>query len=334
MAHAPAQAVEGAADALADFYCNHPLTIWVGSSEEGAYGIYARALSRHLPRHLPGNPQIVIKFMAEGAGLRLTNELATILPRDGSVIAALRGSNAVESLLNPGPEVAYDARALAWIGCVSRQTGTIITWHSSDLKTLEDCRRREVVVGAEAPDANIATLPNILNGLLGTKFRTVPGYTRQGLRGALESGAIDCICGFGYNSLLAAHADWLDGHKLNFLAHTGVAPDHPLMPAVPSTLSLAATEDDRNVIRLMDYRQVLGRPYAAPPGLPADRLAALRQAFAATMLDPAFLADAKQHNLLVDPLGPEDMVKIIEDAYAMAPEIVTRTWRLLSGESA
>src|SRR5205814_9581559 len=127
----------------------------------------------------------------------------------------LRGANTVESLLNPGPEVDFDVRDLSWIGCVSRQSGTLMTWHTSDVRSVEDARRREVVVGAESPLSNIGTLPNILNGLLGTRFVTRSGYTRAELKRALESGAVEGICGLGYNTLLAAHGDWLDGNKLN-----------------------------------------------------------------------------------------------------------------------
>ena len=318
---------------VAAFYAAHPITLYVGSNADGAYGVYAYALSRHLGRHIPGNPPISVKFKGEKAGFVLTNELATALPRDGTVIAAIRGANTVESLLNPSKDVKFDTRQLNWLGSVSRQNGTIVTWHTSDIRTIDDARKRDVLVGAEAPESNIGTLPNILNGLLGTRFRTVYNFSRAGLKQAMEKGEVEAICGLGYNTLLAAHSDWLEGKKLNFLAHTGLEPD-PLIPGVPCTIQFARTEDDRNVIRLMDYRQAMGRPYAAPPGMPADRLAALQQAFRATMTDPAFLADAKEHHMLVDPLSPEKMAAMVADAYSMSPRVVRRTWDLLNGAGA
>lgn len=324
-------ATAAAADSsVAQFYKTHPITIYVGSSPEGGYGVYANTLSRHLPRHIPGNPQVTVKFRGERAGFVLTNELFNSLPRDGTVIGAIRAANMVESVLNPSDEVKFDCRKLGFIGVVSRQNGTIITWHTSDVKTVEDCRRREVVVGAEVPESNVGTLPNILNGLLGTRFRTVHNFSRPGLKKALETGEVEGICGLGYNTLLAAHSDWLEGKKINIIAHTGLEAD-PMMPGVPCTIEFARTDVDRNVIRMMDYRQVMGRPYAAPPGVPADRLAALQKAFQETMTDPAFVADAKKNHMLIDPLRPEQMAKIVADAYAIPKNVVRRTWDLLSG---
>ena len=316
--------------AIADFYKTHAITFYVGSAPGGGYAVYAEALARHLPRHLPGKPSIAVEFMAEKAGFQLTRELANTMPRDGSVIGAIRSANTVESVLNPSADVNFDVRDFNWIGSVSRQNGTIITWHTSDLKSVADIRRRAVVAGAESPFSNVGTLPNILNGLLGTRFVTRSDFDRNSLKRALEAGEVECICGLGYNTLLAAHSDWLDGGKIHILAHTGLEKD-PLMPGVPCTIEFAKTEDDRNIIRMMDYRQIMGRPYAAPPGVPADRLAALRRGFLATMKDPAFLADAKKSHMLVDPLDADRMKQIVAEAHKMPAPIVRRTWDLLGG---
>jgi tripartite-type tricarboxylate transporter receptor subunit TctC len=316
--------------AIADFYKSRTITIHVGSAPGGGYAVYAGVLARHLPRHLPGAPTIRIEFMGEKAGFRLTGELANNMPRDGTMIGAIRSANTVESLLNPSDEVNFDVRDFNWIGSVSRQNGTLITWHTSDIRTIADARRRTVVAGAESPFSNVGTLPNILNGLLGTRFVTNSSFDRGGLERAFETGEVESICGLGYNTLLAAHSDWLEGGKINILAHTGLERD-PLMPGVPCTIEFAATEDDCNVIRMMDYRQVMGRPYAAPPGVPADRLAALRRAFMATMKDPAFLADARKNNMLVDPLNAGQMADIVAEAHNMPAHIISRTWDLLGG---
>ncbi|HWG03603.1 MAG TPA: hypothetical protein VG271_01190 [Beijerinckiaceae bacterium] len=316
--------------AVADFYKSHALTIYVGSAPGGGYAVYAETLARHLPRHLPGEPSIKVEYMGEKAGFRLTSELANRMPRDGSVIGAIRSANTVESVLNPSPDVDFDVRDFNWIGSVSRQNGTIVTWHTSALKSFVDLRQRPVVAGSESPHSNVGTLPNILNGLLGTRFVTRSDFDRKSLKQALETGVVESICGLGYNTLLAAHSDWLDGNKLNILAHTGLERD-PLMPGAPCTIEFAEAEDDRNVIRMMDYRQVMGRPYAAPPGVPADRLAALRRAFTTTMKDPAFLADAKKNKMLVDPLDAGKMAGIVGDAHKMPRHIVERTWELLAG---
>ena len=316
--------------AVADFYASHPITIYVGSTAGGGYSVYAQALARHMGRHIPGAPRISVEHMPEKAGFRLSNELTNSMPRDGTVIGAIRSANTVESVLNPNPDVKFDVRDFSWIGCVSRQNGTIITWKTSDLKTLDDLRKRDVIAGSESPFSNVGTLPNILNGLLGTRFVTKSDFNRASLKRALETGEVDAICGLGYNTLLAAHSDWLEAGSLNILAHTGLERD-PLMPRVPCTIEFATNDDDRGVIRMMDFRQVMGRPYAAPPGVPADRLVALRRAFDATMKDPAYVEDARKAHMLIDPLNAAQMAKIVADAHAMPKHIVTRTWGLIGG---
>jgi hypothetical protein len=316
-------------DSVAEFYGANPITIFVASDAEGAYGVYAKTLARHLPKHIPNNPEIAVVFRPGAGGLLATNEIATTAPRDGTAIGAIRGATAVEPVLDPDG-AKFDSRELSWIGNVSRQSGTIITWHSSDIKTIEDARRRDVVVGADSPQSNIGTLPNILNAVLGTRFQTVHGYSGLALKRALETGKVEGICGMGYNTLIAAYPEWVENDLINILAHTGLEPD-PMIPEIPRTTDYATSEDDRMVIRMMDYRQVLGRPYVAPPGVPADRLEALRLGFQKTMTDKAFLADAKANNMIIDPLDHKAMEKIISDAYAMDPGVARHTWELLNG---
>ncbi len=315
---------------VADFYNSHPITLFVASRLSGGYGAYAQAVAAHLPKHLPGHPRLSIETMEEEAGLHLANALATTMPRDGSVIAAIQGANTVESLLNPTDAVKFDGRSLNWIGSISRQNNTVITWHSSDIKTIEDARKRDVSAGAENAFSNTGTMGNILNALLGTRFKTVYGYGGEALNRALETGEVEAVCGWGYATLLAAHAEWLEAGRVNILVHTGLEPD-PLMPDVPRTIDYAKSESDRRVIRLMDTRQAMGRPYAAPPGVPADRLAALRRGFAETLKDPAFLAEAKARRLIIDPIDHVEMARIVAGAYALPPEVVRRTWNLLNG---
>jgi hypothetical protein len=313
---------------VAEFYGSHPITCYVASRLNGGYGTYARILATHLPKHLPGKPAITCEPMEEGSGLRLTKELATTLPRDGSVIAAIQGANCIESLLNPTGELQFDARELGFLGSISRQNNTVITWHTSDIRSIDDCRTREVIAGADNIIGNVGTMPRLLNAVLGTRFRTVHGYGPKGLEQAFERGEVEAICGFGYSTMMVAHPEWLKQKKIRIIAHTGLAPD-PMMPGVPCILDYARTEDDRRVIRLMDIRQAMGRPYAAPPDLPADRLAALRQAFASTMKDPDFLADAKANDLVVDPMSHERMAETVAGAYALPAEVIQRTRDIL-----
>jgi tripartite-type tricarboxylate transporter receptor subunit TctC len=315
--------------AVAEFYSRHPITIYAASKLSGGYGIYAQAVAAHLSRHIPGNPKITCEPLEQDAGIALTRALATSLPRDGTVVGAMQGANTVETLLNPS--LGFDTRRLSWLGSISRQNNTVITWHTSDIKTIDDARRREVIAGSENEFTNTGTMGNILNGVIGTRFRTVYGYDVERLRQALPSGEIEAVCGWGYGTMMAAHADWLAGNKVNILVHTGLEPD-PMMPGVPAIIDFARTEEDRKVIRLMDTRTAMGRPYAAPPDVPEDRLAALRTGFAATLKDPAFLAEAKTRRLVIDPMDHAQMAATIKAAYALEPAVVRRTWNLLNGK--
>lgn len=314
------------AQTVAEFYASHPLTIIVASDPGGGYDVYARTFAKFLPAHLPGRPSIEIKFIPGAAGIAAVNALANEAPHDGSVVGAIRAANIIEPLLQQGTKTArYDPRTLNWVGNISKQQGTCFTWHTSPIRTIEQAKTREVTVGSTGPLSNIGTLPNILNALLGTRFKVL---TAANLRTALEGGTVEGICGMSYSTVNASAPEWITGHKLNFLAQTGLQKTAAL-PDVPMVSEFARNNADRAVFELLDDREIMGRPYVLPPAVPDDRVAALRHAFDETMQDAGFRAEAQRHNLEVDPTDHKGIEAMIAGAYAMPTEVVRRTWDLM-----
>lgn len=314
------------AESVAEFYLTHPITIYIASDPGGGYDVYTRTFAKFLPAHLPSRPQVALEFIPGAGGIAAVNFVANKAPRDGSVLGAIRAANIVEPLLQQGAKVAqYDPRELTWIGNVSKQQGACFTWHTSPIRTIEQAMTRDVNVGATSPLSNIGTLPNILNELIGTRFKVV---IANDLRIALESGRVEGICGMSYSTVNASAPDWISGKKLNFLAQTGLEKTASL-PDVPMVSEFAKSNADRAVFQLLDFREVMGRPFVAPAGVPNDRVAALRRAFDETVQDPEFLAEAKTLNLEVEPTGYKGIEAMITSAYSMPSEVVNRTWQLM-----
>jgi len=318
--------VTARAQTVAEFYASQPLTIIVASDPGGGYDVYARTFAKILPAHLPGRPTVDVKFISGAGGITAVNVIANEARRDGSVIGAIRAANIIEPLLQQSTNAArYDPRALNWIGNISKQQGACFTWHTSQIKTIDQAKNRDVTVGSTSPLSNIGTLPNILNALIGTRFKVV---VADNLRVALESGKVEGICGMSYSTVNASAPEWINGNKLNFLAQTGLQKSVAL-PDVPMVSEFARNSTDRAVFQLLDYREIMGRPYAAPPGVPGDRVAALRRAFDDTMRDPDFRAEARRLNLEVEPTDHKGIEAMIAGAYSMPAEVVRRAWDLM-----
>jgi tripartite-type tricarboxylate transporter receptor subunit TctC len=309
------------AQGVADFYGKNKLTIIVGSGVGGAHDAYARLLARHFGNFIPGHPSIIVQNMVGAGGVVAANHIANVAPRDGSVIAALFPGNIVEPLLQKTKGANYDPRQMTWIGNIDSLQLVCFTWHTSPVKTIEQAREREVVMGGQSAGSGTGVLPFLMNKMLGTKFKIVTGYSSGPLRLALERGEIQGICGLAYSTVLASSPNWILEHKLNFLAQTGLKPS-PALPDTPLVSKLASNAEDSAIFRLLDIRDALGRPYVAPPGIPAERAAALREAFAKTMRDPAYLEDAKKAHQEVDFADYKQMQAIIAEAYAMPKEII------------
>jgi tripartite-type tricarboxylate transporter receptor subunit TctC len=310
------------AQTVADFYARTGVTLIVGSGAGGGFDAYARILARYYGRHLPGNPSIVVKNMPGATGLVAMNSLYNAAPRDGSTILA-SFNTVVLSALYGDANAKFDPRDFGWIGSIGKQTGTCLTWHDASVKTIEDARTQEVVVGATGYGSTPVTFPKLLNATLDTKFKIVAGYSTPGLRLAVERGEIQGICGIAWETLMSTVANWIIDNKVNFLLQLGLK-ESPHLRGVPLAIDLIKNPDDRQVFELLGVTQEFGRPFLAPPGVPAARLEALRTGFEATMADKDYRADAAAANQFVDPLAAKEIDDLIDRAYSAPKDIVTR----------
>jgi tripartite-type tricarboxylate transporter receptor subunit TctC len=243
------------------------------------------------------------------------------------VIGAISPGNILEPLFQTGQAARFDPRKMQWIGNIASIQLACATWLTSDVKTVDDARKRQAVVGGGSSVSSSAVLPNVMNELLGTKFKIVTGYQSGNVRIALERGEIDGICGWGYTTLLATAPDWIINRKLNFLAQSGLKRMKEL-PDTPLISEFAQAEEDKAIFRLLTYRELLGRPYVTAPEAPKPRVDMLRKAFADTMEDPEYLAEAKLAFQDVDFTDYRGMEALIADAYAMPQSVIRRVAEL------
>ena len=318
--------VPAAAQSPADFYKTTNITIVVGSGAGGGYDLYTRVLARHLGRHIPGQPRIIVQNMPGADGITALNHVYNIAPRDGSVFSATYNTVPLDPLFD-GPAGRYDPFKLSWIGSIDKQINVCVAWATKPFKTLDDAMSKEMVLSSAGATGWRTLLPRMLNNLAGTKFRVVMGYEASASFLAVERGEVDGAC-TTYETLEATEPEWLAQHKVVFMAQFGRAP-LPELPDVPMGLERIRDPQDLAAVRLVLLQQEFGRPYVAPPGLPPDRLAALRQAFIDTMKDPAYLAEAKKAGMDADPMTGAEIDAVLKEAYAAPKATVERAKAIL-----
>jgi tripartite-type tricarboxylate transporter receptor subunit TctC len=313
--------VSSAAQTVEEFYRSKSITMLIGGGAGGGYDTYARLFARHLSRHIPGNPNIIAKNMPAAAGLAAASALYTTAEKDGSTIGAFTNGAAMDPLFgNPGAR--YDAQKFNWLGSIGKLQNVCATWHSSPVTSIEGARAREVIVAAAGATSNTAIVPRTLNALLGTRFKVIAGYdTGAGLTLSVERGEAEGICGLSWSTIKASRPHWIRERLLTVIVQMGLT-KLPELPDVPSALDLVRDPEKRQVLELILIRQEAGRPFAAPPGVPADRLAALRRAFAATLNDPDFRAEADKAQLEIEPLTGAEIEKLLATAYGAPKSIV------------
>lgn len=297
-----------------DFYKGRNVDLYIGYSVGGAYDLYARVITRHLGKHIPGNPTIVPKNM-EGAGsLRLANWIYNVGPKDGTALATIGRGTAFDPLL--GSKAAqFRADRFTWIGSANNEVSVCVAWKGSGITRFEDVLAKELIVGGTGQAADTDQFPRILNGVLGTKFKIVSGYPGgNDVTLAMERGEVKGRCGWSWSSVLATHKRWIDDKSITVLVQLSLN-KHPDLPDVPLIMDFAKSEDQQQIFKLIFARQVMGRPYLAPPGVPADRADLLRKAFMDTMRDPEFLAEAEKSQLEITPVAGPEVEKLVNDLY-------------------
>jgi tripartite-type tricarboxylate transporter receptor subunit TctC len=314
--------VTARAQSAEEFFKTASLSMYVGSGSGGGYDAIARLVARHMTRFLPGNPNFIIKNMPTAAGVASANFLYNAAPRDGSAILMAQNASLMLPLYD-SPVAHYDPRKFEWIGSTDKQEAVCTTWIASPIKTLADATRRDVPVAATGVSAGPGVYPKILNALFGTRFKVISGYDTGSMRLAVEKGEVEGICGLAWQTYKAISFDWIEGHKINVLVQLGLAKNAEL-PDVPLALDLLKDPDDRKVLELIVLPQEFGRPFLAPPGVPADRMAMLRKAFRAVLDDPQFRAESARQRFGIDPVDDRQIEALLERAYAAPKPIHDR----------
>ena len=316
------------AQSVAEFYRGKTVTLYIGFSVGGGYDLYARMLARHMVRHIPGNPQIVPQNMAGAGSLRVANFVYQAAPKDGTVFATMGRGSAFGPLLGQGGP-AFDAQKFTWLGSANDEVSVCAAWHTAGFATFADLRAKAMITGATGPTDETAQIPRIINGVLGTKMRVVTGYPGgNDINLALERGEIEGRCGLSWSSAKVAHQDWIDGKKLKLLVQVAGA-KHADLPDVPLATDLAVNDEQRQILAIFAARQVMGRPFFAPPDLPKERAAALRTAFVDTMRDPEFLAEAARAKLEITPVSGEKVEALVREVYRTPAEIALKAGALV-----
>jgi tripartite-type tricarboxylate transporter receptor subunit TctC len=312
------------AQAPADFYRGKTIEIYINVSVGGGYDLYARMIARHLGKHIPGNPTILPKNMEGAGGMRLANWLYNAAPKDGTALGAVARATAFEPLLG-NKSAHYDGRRFNYIGSANDEVSVCVAWHTSGVRTFEDAKKTQLVVGANGTSEDTYQYPALLNHMFGSKFKMVSGYPGgNDINLAMERGEVQGRCSIPWSTVKATRKFWIDDKKVYLLMQYSLG-KHADLPDVPLIMDLAKTDEQRNILKLIFGRQVMGRPFAAPPDVPRDRVAMLRKAFMDTMADADFLAEAEKAKFEVTPVAGEKIESLVLDVYRnTTPELAEK----------
>lgn len=324
--------LSGAASAQ-DFYQGKTITIVTSTGAGGAYDLMARTISRHLPRHLPGAPTLVIRNMPGGGHTLATNYMFTTAPRDGTHIATVNNSIPLHQVLD-GRGVRFDARKFGWIGSTGISNLLTTAWRATGITSMSQAFERQIVTGATGTGSGTYIYPNAMNQLLGTKFKIVMGYKSSAeIDLAMVRGEVEARSGASLAGYLSEHPDWIREGKISILSQIGATREKTL-PDVPLLHELARTPEQAQILRLVSSPVLVGRPYFTTPDVPADRLELLRNAFVATMKDPAFLAEVATLSLDLNPMSGQELHKLVEETINTPAELIARAKAIIEPASA
>jgi len=317
------------AQSAEEFYKGKTIELVIGYSPGGGYDTYARLIARHLGNHIPNKPSIVPKNMP-GAGSRAAAQYVyNVAPKDGTVLATVDQSMAVQQAMGD-PSIMFDTNKFIYIGNPASENNTIVTWHTSGIKTIEDARKQEVPMGSTGSNTS-SQYVLALNALAGTKFKVIAGYPGgNDINLAMEKGEVAGRGSNSWGSWKATRPQWLAEKKINILAQVGLKKTADL-PDVPLLMDLVSNDEDKAAMRLLSSPTTIGRPIFTTPGVPEERVKVLRAAFDRMIKDPAFLEEAKKLKLDIDPVSGEELQRIVAEIVATPKPIAERLLKAIGG---
>src|SRR5262245_3475867 len=311
-----------AQDDVAAFYQGKTMRLIVGVGVGSGYDVNARVLARHMAKHIPGHPNIIVQNQPGAGSLTMTNQMYAAGPFDGTVIGASFNGLPTAPLLQPNG-VRFESGKMNWVGSTNRETQTMYVWHTAPIKTLEDLKTQEMLVGAQAPGSTQYDYPMLGRALFDMKFKVVTGYkSTSDINLAMERGEVHGTLA-NWSTVKTLNLKQYEDKLIRILVVWG-AREHPELKGIPLISSLATNPDQKQALQLALARLEFGRPFFMPPNVPAARVNAVRHAFDATMKDPEFLAEADKLKLEIDPMGGEDIAKMLDEIAKTPPDVVAR----------
>ena len=315
------------ADSVADFYKGRTISLIIGYSVGGGYDAYARLLAHYIGRHIPGEPSIVPQQMTGAGSLRAANYMFSVAQKDGSVLGTFSRSMGIAPLLG---QAEFDSRKFSWLGSMTDDDTTCVTWHASPIKTWDDFLNKSSKLGGLGADADPDIWALLYKNVFGAKVQLVSGYPgTNDVVLAMERGEVDGLCGLSWSTIKTRHAEWLNSRSVNIIVQAALKKE-PEIANVPLATDLVSRPEQLQIIKLLLASQAMARPFVAPPGVPADRKSALIAAFDATMHDGDFMAEAQKLNFEIHPVSGATIDSLLADVYATPKDVLARAAKAIS----
>jgi len=310
------------AQTVADFYAGKTIQVLIGFSPGGGYDLYGRVIARHMGRHIPGNPKLVPQNMPGAGSLKAVNYLYGVAPKDGTALAHFAPGVLFEPLLGHAEGAQFDATKFTWLGSASREASVCAFIAGAGIKSWADMRSKPTIIGASGGGAESDVFPTVLRNMFHLPLKIVTGYPGgTEITLAMERHEVDGRCGWSWTSLLSRSKALLDSHQLDVVLQIALEKTKDL-PDVPLIVDVTDNAEQKAALKLIVARQSIARPFAAPPGIPAERARALREAFAATLADPEFIAEAKSQALDIEAVQGAEVEALIREVYASSAQAV------------
>ncbi len=311
------------AQSVEEFYKGKTINLVIGYSVGGGYDLYGRLLARHIGKHIPGRPNIVPQNLTGAGSLRAAQFIYSVAPKDGTTFGTFGRTIAATPLLTPA-SAQFDGTKFTWLGSVTNEVSTCVTWHTAPVKSWNDVIAKEVAMGGEGPGADPDVYTLLYKNVFGAKMKLITGYHgTNDTTLAMERGEVDGLCGLSWSTLKSRHQQWMNERKINILIQAALK-KQPELASVPLAIELTKDREQLQILKLFLISQEMARPFAAPPSIPDDRKAALVAAFEATMKDPEFLAEAQKLNMDVNPLGGKTIDGLLAELYATPRAVIEK----------
>ena len=315
-------AVPAGAQTVQQFYTGKTLELIVGYPPGGSNDVYGRAVARHIGRHIPGNPQVVFRNMPGAGSIVAANHIFNSAPKDGTVLGLLAATNTLDEKLGASG-VKYETAKFTWIGRVASGVNVTAMWNTSKIKTIDDAMKTESTLGATGTGSTVFIYPNVLNRVMGTKFKLVMGYggSNEAML-AMERGEVDGHS-TSWEAYKSAHPDWIKDHKMNVVVQYGLT-RHPDLPDVPTCVEFAKTPEQKQILSAVVNATEIGKSILSTPGVPADRVEALRTAFTEMTKDPEFIDELEKMRVELTPMPGATLQELVQEVGNLSPALVEK----------